>query len=255
MDVMLTDGGEALDPNSQSVGNNRLHVLIAMNSTKYQNASIDEREKILNEIVETVKIWTGRFLVTRSGGHEEVPKEGAMNALRNIFALRAGQAIPKRSSMPNPSLAPISANVEPKPPMLNLPRQSSASMINSGPDVNMPELETLRLAAVNNLKKKKARQKIASRLEDKSGRNVPQPIAPVAPQPIAPAIKFMGPPQPVAPVMRQMGDMMAMKRQSSTFALSPDLMKELTDGIDDSDSNNRDPLPPTQSNDFTSKFI
>ncbi|CAJ1899805.1 unnamed protein product [Cylindrotheca closterium] len=260
MDVMLTDGGQALDPNSQSVGNNRLHVLIAMNASKYQNASIDEKEKILNEIVGTVKIWTGRFLVQGGNGYEKLSNEDAMNALRNIFALRAGQAIPKRSSLPNPSLVqlPIRASDPMAPPMmmnvtrqssapvLDLSRQSSASMINSGPDVNMPELETLRLAAVNNLKKKMARQKIASRLEDKSGRGSVNPQQQERQQ-IA---------SPLGAARRPMMPSMAMKRQSSVFGISPDLMQELAAGIDDPDDyNNRDPLPPTQSNDFASKFM
>jgi len=62
------------------------------------------------------------------------------------------------------------------------------------------------------------------------------------------------PQQPIiAPGGRR--QMMATKRQSSAFALSPDLMNELAAGIDDGDVNNRDPLPPTQSNEFTSKFL
>jgi hypothetical protein len=35
MDVILTPARNALDPNSQSVGNNRLHILVAMQSAKY----------------------------------------------------------------------------------------------------------------------------------------------------------------------------------------------------------------------------
>ncbi|KAL3941420.1 MAG: hypothetical protein SGBAC_004219 [Bacillariaceae sp.] len=257
MDVMLTDGGQALDPNSQSVGNNRLHVLIAMNASKYQNVSIEEKEKILNEIVGTVKIWTGRFLVQGGNNYEELEKDAAMNAIRNIFALRAGQAIPKRSSLPNPSLGPFPARAETTAPSFsrqssapvvappnNLSRQSSASMINSGPDVNMPELETLRLAAVNNLKKKKARQQIASRLEDKSGRgaslNSHNSHNSRQSQQMASAPAAARRPIPS----------MAMKRQSSVFGISSDLMQELAAGIDDTDINNRDPLPPTPSNEF-----
>mmetsp|Transcript_44900 Transcript_44900/g.108498 ORF Transcript_44900/g.108498 Transcript_44900/m.108498 type:complete len:469 (-) Transcript_44900:514-1920(-) len=286
MDVILTDGGEALDPNSQSVGNNRLHVLIAMNASKYSNASIDEKEKILSEIVETVKIWTGRFLVqggNGNGGYEELSKEAAMNALRNIFALRAGQAVPKRSSMPNPSIVPLPhrASAEPMaapmlknvsrqisapvvsataPPPVALSRQSSASMINSGPDVNMPELETLRLAAVNNLKKKMARQKIASRLEDKSGRsnaiNAKQKqLKQQQQQQQQQQQHQMGPPPAVARRMPPPMGGMANKRQSSVFGISPDLMQELAAGLDDSDSNNKDPLPPTPSNEFSNKFM
>lgn len=234
MDVMLIDDGQALDPNSQSVGNNRVHVLIAMNSSKYQHSSLEEKETILTEIIGTVKIWTGRFLVQGTGGYEELSKEDARNSLRCIFFSRSGQASTQSASG---ALPPINGMNKKGPPPLS--RQTSQSIMNAGPDVDMPELETLRLAAVNNLKKKKARQQIASRLEDKSGRSD-------AITPTFPVSKAIG---------SSKGRMM--KRQSSAFDIGADLMRELAAGFEETEPfNDKEPLPPTQMNEFaTRKFM
>lgn len=92
MDVILTTTGDALDPNSQSVGNNRLHILVAMQSGKYQQATIHGREAILDEVVQTVNtFWKGRFLTESSKGYAVLGKEDARNALRSIFDMRSGQ--------------------------------------------------------------------------------------------------------------------------------------------------------------------
>jgi hypothetical protein len=92
MDVILTSSRDALDPNSQSVGNNRLHILVAMQSGKYHHATVDGREAILDEVVQTVNtFWKGRFLTESSKGYDLLSKEDARNALRSIFDMRSGQ--------------------------------------------------------------------------------------------------------------------------------------------------------------------
>jgi len=275
MDVILTDHGKALDPNSQSVGNNRLHILIAINSSKYQQSSVEEEETILTEIIGTVKIWTGRFLVQGTNGYEELPKEDARNSLRSIFFLRSGQASiqHKRSSLRNPSVLPLPIKLMDKPaPAPKLSRKTSQSIIDAGPDVNMPELETLRLrlAAVNNLKKTKARQKIASRLEDKSGRS--HTVAPVdncASKPDCAQATTVGNKEKfsyadavrmkdTALLQKQKIGMRSskrqvMKRQSSTIDIGADLMKELAAGVEENDFNDKERLPPTQPNVFATR--
>ena len=85
MDVILTKTGDALDPNSQSVGNNRLHVLVAMQSASYQQASLEDREAKINEVITTVNtFWKGRFLKQIRDEYEELSKEEAKEAIRSL---------------------------------------------------------------------------------------------------------------------------------------------------------------------------
>jgi hypothetical protein len=253
MDIILTNSGDALDPNSQSVGNNRLHILVAMQSSKYQQASAEGKESILNEVIQTVNMfWKGRFLVKGVNGHEELSKQEARNALRSIFFVRAGQSLPKRNTLPNPSFRSM-ASAMPLPMRTStsviqsmiptkLVKQSSASMINSGPAINIPDVESLRFAAVNQLKKKKARQRITKRIEHQSGRNIP-PVINSFVQNASPPIAFGASRVP-------------QKRESTVLGkLDPSLMSQLVAEFDDADFNELDdPLPPTNSNKFGSRF-
>ena len=167
MDVILTSSRDALDPNSQSVGNNRLHILVAMQSGKYQQATIDGREAILDEVIQTVKtFWKGRFL-TESGsdGYEMISKDDARNALRSIFEMRSSQnllsrqvrnngespiipdhnlahsarspvkVMPSISSSSSDASAAISVARKHPPPSGALFKQSSTSMIPSMPSL------------------------------------------------------------------------------------------------------------------------
>lgn len=93
MDVVLTSSRNALDPNSQSVGNNRLHILVAMQSSKYQQGSIEEREAVLDEVIQTVYMfWKGRFMVDGPNGYEQLDKDEARHAIRSILDMRTGNS-------------------------------------------------------------------------------------------------------------------------------------------------------------------
>jgi hypothetical protein len=249
MDVILTQAGDALDPNSQSVGNNRLHILVAMQSSKYQSAPIAGKEAIVDEVIQTVNMfWKGRFLVQGANGHEDLTKNQARHALRSIFLMRAGQSLPKRSSLPPSSAMALPMRSGPikqasAPAIPNFERQTSASMINSGPAINIPEVEGLRLAAVDLLKKKKARQNMANRIEHKGRLNMPQTLNSFGQNP-APPISFEA--------------SRAHKRESTVLGkLDPSLMNQLVADFDDTDFNDGDgpdPLPPTNSNIFGGQF-
>lgn len=245
MDVILSQPGYSLDPNSQSVGNNRLHVLVYMQSWQYQNATDNEKEAIVDEALQTVnKFWPGRFLVKSENGYEELTKDQARNALRSMFLMRAG--LPKRSSLPTASAMPLPMRSGPvkqaSAPAIstNLERQTSASMITSGPQMNMPDSEAYRKKAVSQLKEKKARQKKLSRIEHKGTRHMPAALNPNAQNP-APPTCFGA----------------SKKRESTVFKLDPALMNQLVADFDEADFNDLDgpePLPPTNSNIFGSKF-
>ncbi len=87
MDVVLTPSCNALDPSCITVGNNRLHILSAVRSGQFRSGTLDEQEKILDEMIETVcTFWKGRFLLeTEGGGYDEVSKPDAREAMRMIL--------------------------------------------------------------------------------------------------------------------------------------------------------------------------
>jgi len=91
---------DALDPNCRSIGNNRLHILVAMQSGKYQQATIERKEAILDEVMQTVNtFWKGRFLTESSEGYYEVlDRCDAKRSLRLIFDMRSGQNLFSTSS-------------------------------------------------------------------------------------------------------------------------------------------------------------
>ena len=263
MDVILTCKKDALDPNSQSVGNNRLHIMVAMQSSKYRGATIDGKEAVLDDVMQTVNVfWKGRFLVEGSEGHEELSKEDARNALRSIFDLRSGQNKAKGGSLPSPfnsqipsptmrneqsTLPGITAKSSPATPQMTLPttlhQQSSLTAISSSPAINMPDVSDLRSAAVKSLQRQKQRQTIAHRLENVSRRNLP-------------AMKLTS--RETFHSSRTFGGRGPQKRESTVLGkLDASVMEQLVADFDDADCNddsNPEPLPPTTSNKFGSQF-
>jgi len=108
MDVILTSTMDALDPNCQSIGNNRLHILVAMQSGKYQQANDRQKEAILDEVMQTVNsFWKGRFLTESTNGCYEVLDNGdAKRSLRHIFDMRSGQNLLPQLSAPAMNITP-----------------------------------------------------------------------------------------------------------------------------------------------------
>lgn len=192
MDVILTPARNALDPNSQSVGNNRLHILVAMSSGKYEQGSIEEREEVLDEVIRTVNtFWMGRFMVEGPEGYQELNKDESRNAMRTIFDLRANKTTPnplarfKRHSAPLPHTSNLgilggnssderaqsraSTNTIPLR-FFNKDMPSSTPLSNSIlPTSDLPNVDQLRSMAVKSLQQQKARQKKASKLQQQMG--------------------------------------------------------------------------------------
>jgi hypothetical protein len=271
MDIILTPARNALDPNSVSIGNNRLHILVAMQSSKYQQASSDRQEAILREVVQTVHtFWRGRFLVDGPDGYEELDWEEAINALRSIFDMRSGQQLPKRRSLPAErgiselprQPRPAGLHRQASMPML---LSTSMSMIPSGASIDLPDVSRLRSAAVKSLQKQKARQTIANRLEGTTRRNgsenqvqqknhVPQQDPQMAQNQYLQNQLQHHPFQAFA----AHGAGMPRKRESTVLGkLDATLMEQLVEDFDDADCNESDdaePLPPTNSNKFGSQF-
>jgi hypothetical protein len=133
MDVILTSSMDALDPNCRSIGNNRLHILVAMQSGKYQQAAPEIKESILDEVVMTVNtFWKGRFLTESSDGYYEIlEKADAKQSLRMIFDMRSGQNLFCPSSATSATTTNNVDNKDHNIPIAN-PIHSNESIIGGG---------------------------------------------------------------------------------------------------------------------------
>lgn len=207
MDVILTSTMDALDPNCQSIGNNRLHILVAMQSGKYQQANDRQKESILDEVMQTVNsFWKGRFLTeTMSGCYEELDNRDAKRSLRHIFDMRSGQSFLSQAAKPALNITPkvgssgSNNDVEMSTSSGGNRTASTSAVLSSNnnsisndtkkmlgrhmssptnpsfvPPVTVSGIDDLRSAAIKSLQKQKARQQVANRLEKVSMRNSQQ---------------------------------------------------------------------------------
>ncbi len=197
MDVILKSTMDALDPNCQSIGNNRLHILVAMQSGKYQQANDRQKESILDEVMQTVNsFWKGRFLTeTMKGCYEELDNRDAKRSLRHIFDMRSGQSFLSQSAKPALNITPKisssssnNADVEMSTSnggnrtaamsnnnnLISMASSTNPSLARMEPPVAVSGINDLRSAAIKSLQKQKARQEVANRLEKVSMRNSQQ---------------------------------------------------------------------------------
>jgi hypothetical protein len=204
MDVILTETRNALDPNSQSVGNNRLHILVAMHAEKYSSATPEGQMSIVSEVYQTVKtFWKGRFLAESNissslhgrRNHEELEQDEAMYALQCIFNARTGQKTTQQGRTLRHSLPTMTSSTEQFFSQTNnaLHKQASLTMIMSPPSPNehLPDMQDMRSAAVKSLQKQRQRQTIANRLEKISQRNLTGVVGPPPMQTAQPAAHHM----------------------------------------------------------------
>lgn len=271
MDVILTSTRDALDPNSQSVGNNRLHILLAMQNGPYKHANADGKDRILDEVMKTViTFWKGRFLVEAVFGYNVLTSDEARSALACIFASRTGQ----REASANGN-APGQSNR----PSMSTYKQASMSMLsNSVTGITpLPEMENLRSAAVKSLQKQKARQNTAAKLAQISRSNAVTSSNPDnlgIPQELPLKLSDYEP-TPLPEVMSSSSVAMnssvnnnnarrsnfrqsVAPRESTVLGkLDPHVMDQLIADFEEADCEDDDdfPLPASNSNEFGGKFL
>jgi len=184
MDVVFAAERHALDPSCMSVGNNRLHVLAAVRSAAFKEGSLEEQEKILDEIIETVStFWKGRFLVDIHGGYDEISHEEAREIIRMILSGRKN-VIGRRHRHSDPTGS-----------VPGLFQTGASGFSGSAKPVFAPSLPSALLSdtqknqnrAILNLKNQKARNQNASRLQEKLGVKTKRDAAPEGSAPFASA--------------------------------------------------------------------
>ena len=287
MDVVLTPARDALDPSCTSVGNNRLHILLAVRSGQFKGGSIDAQEKLLDELIETVYIfWKGRFLVEDSGGYEELPKGEAREAMRTIMGGRApghawdfaGTGRRQRHSDPVGGVSSLgmsnnatagSGFMGPSVTRTSWPNphQVFAATL---PSTLMENAQKNQNRALMGLKKQQARNQNANRIKEKLGvaQNTPSNSQSGNGVPLFP-IGGMVQPSTTGSAQRANNSFTATnrmaasrtsfnpRRESTVFSkVDATVMEQLVASLDDADCNDDmdEPLPPSNFNSFGNQF-
>jgi hypothetical protein len=276
MDVVFSPERDALNPSCMSVGNNRLHILLAVRSAQFKNGSMEEQEKILDETIETITtFWKGRFHVEVPGGYDNISNGEAREILWIVLSGRkdSSSARPKRHSDPasavERSLTKQVAGFEPRTAIMS---STNHHVLSSWPSALMEDALKKQSQACLALKKQMGRNHNANRVKETLGcetrtsteeqslfslggmlqHSMPgYPANEAQPQPKRFSAYGHGPLSLLPRPMTSMNSFMP--RESSVFgAIDAKLMQELAAGLDDSDSNDDldNPLPPAEVTSF-----
>ena len=189
MDVVLAENCKNLSTTQGIVGNNRLHVMLTLQGSKYNSLNHNEQEKAAKDLVRAVcQYWGGRMLVQQGISYRKLNDEEALVAMK---ALLSAQAEGELASPPMPSFTPSSVTSgggSPGPkPLLSAPqppaflKNASMELLSVGGTGNGPCMQS---EAVKSLQQRKAKRQIAKNLG--TGRSIPDNFP-----------EFSGPPPPI----------------------------------------------------------
>jgi len=90
MDVVFTHDCESLSTLSHA-GNNRFRVLMDLQTKSYQDAgrNVQEKDKILDDMLRSVESWNGHFLREADGRYQVMTSEQAKESLRRILGIHS----------------------------------------------------------------------------------------------------------------------------------------------------------------------
>jgi hypothetical protein len=177
MDVLFNTAKTKLLPGNDLHGNNRLRVMITLQSATYKNADDDSKEKTAENLVGTIEnFWGGRMLAqvpgrrARRGG---APGEEAYVQLEKIHSIQAikhllsGEgdsdeegSVGEKISMKQGRRASLKAIQS----ISSTAGETSASILPSTLPTLPDDMQHLRSAAVKSLQKRKQRQGLNSKI-------------------------------------------------------------------------------------------
>ena len=182
MDVLLNTAKTSLLPGADLHGNNRLRVMVNIQTMTYQNAKDDEtKDKMAEELVNTIEnFWGGRVLsiipsMRRKGGDDEqyikLESIHALQAMRNLLSGKAAekeeaftQGIAPDPKVPQGRRASLKAIESIAAAGVGVGTGDSKTIMPSTLPTLPPDMQHLRSAAVKSLQKRKVRQGLNSRI-------------------------------------------------------------------------------------------
>lgn len=112
-DVICEESELELKPDCEHVGNNRLKVLVDIRMEKYMRSDVDNKLKIVEEVVEAIIDCSGHFLKLdqSSGKYTCISKEEATICVKNAF-MKQNESMNGRSSFLQPLVPQMKRKVE-----------------------------------------------------------------------------------------------------------------------------------------------
>lgn len=178
MDVLLNTSKTGLLPGTDLHGNNRLRVMVSLQTQTFKDAKEEEQTKMAEELVKTIKeFWGGRVLskcpTARRGGDSEgayvmLEKDYAVGAMKHLLSGKPAE-IEDGLTMGEPD---AETNIKQGRRASLKAIQSIAASGGGGKTSIMPsslptlpaDMQHLRSAAVKSLQKRKQRQGLNSRI-------------------------------------------------------------------------------------------
>jgi hypothetical protein len=176
MDVLLNTAKTALLPGTDLHGNNRLRVMLQIQTVAYQSSTGEEQETMAKTLINTIEnFWGGRILSkvpSMRGKCEEsyvkLENEHAVSAIKNLLS---GKALEKEEEVTmgdNPDVEVKQGRRASLKAIQSLAASgaadSEASILPSSLPSLPPDMQHLRSAAVKSLQKRKQRQGLNSRI-------------------------------------------------------------------------------------------
>jgi hypothetical protein len=180
LDVLLVESHDAFQPNVTQVGNNRLSILMEVQHDEYRKASAEDRESIVQDMVQTViSHWGGRFLsvapFTTSGNdtYQKLTERQAPLAVQalfeNSFTGGATTAAMVALGRPSSEAGSVSTTSSAKRPA-TVKKEAVHGLHHLQPPITesssgaAEEAEHMRSAALKSLQKRKQRQGLATKI-------------------------------------------------------------------------------------------
>jgi len=175
MDVLMNTAKTALVPGTDLHGNNRLRVMVNIQTTAYTSADPDTKLKMANDLLGTIEnFWGGRILsqipsLRRKGEDDQYVKLDKANSIMALKNLLSGKAAQREEE---------ATQGEETDSHIQQGRRASLNAIQkiattADPDASIlpstlptlpPDMQHLRNAAVKSLQKRKQRQGLNSRI-------------------------------------------------------------------------------------------
>lgn len=157
MDVVLSASGRNLTTKEVVVGNNRLQVLLSLQRERYQQQSVNEKEKVAQDLVKAVcQYWGGRILIDQGFTYAKLGDDQATTAMKNLLNPEEAQTIMVSTTLPTKPL--LSA-----PPVPDYLREASLEILSSN-GVNTGDPQSMQSQAVKSLQARKAKRNLTKNL-------------------------------------------------------------------------------------------
>jgi hypothetical protein len=177
MDVIFAEDCKRLSAKHDIVGNNRLKVMLTLESKRYSELPEEEQTKVASDLVKAVtEFWHGRMLVDRGFAYGILTFEESVEALKHLLSSLqqegSGEGTPLKNGPMSASLTSNTSSttssktlLSSAPPIPEFLRNASREILESGRnDGRMAGPEIMQSMAVRSIKERQQKRQMAKGL-------------------------------------------------------------------------------------------